>query len=205
MDKNARGSGKTIVAVFLFKYLRDYTDEQGNAPYRHKKIGIVIPQTSLRATIKTLFSHIDGLKASEVLGPSDVTKERYDILLVDEAHRLHQRKNIPNMGSHDGNNQKLNLPQNATELDWIFHQTDCPILFYDSDQVVGPSGPMPSQLVLTLLIRQMYDAGIAPEDITVVFALGSHRKQTDQEKRSLVGDQIFDQISCIDADPRPPR
>ncbi len=61
--------------------------------------------------------------------------------------------------------------------------------------------PMPSQLVLTLLIRQMYDAGIAPEDITVVFALGSHRKQTDQEKRSLVGDQIFDQISCIDADP----
>ena len=134
------GSGKTIVAVFLFKYLRDYTDEQGNAPYRHKKIGIVIPQTSLRATIKTLFSHIDGLKASEVLGPSDVTKERYDILLVDEAHRLHQRKNIPNMGSHDGNNQKLNLPQNATELDWIFHQTDCPILFYDSDQVVGPSG-----------------------------------------------------------------
>ena len=29
---------------------------------------------------------------SDVLSPSDVTKQYYDILLVDEAHRLHQYK-----------------------------------------------------------------------------------------------------------------
>ena len=82
------GSGKTIVAIFLMKYLRD-SDE-----FRDKKIGFVVPQTSLRKTLKGIFKSIYGLKASDILSPSDVTKQNYDILLVDEAHRLHQYKNI---------------------------------------------------------------------------------------------------------------
>jgi len=44
------------------------------------------------------------------------------------------------MGSHDANNRKLGLPVEGTELDWILMQADCPILFYDKNQVVGPSG-----------------------------------------------------------------
>lgn len=128
------GSGKTIVAIFLFKILKD--DEN----YKDKSIGLVVPQTSLRKTLKNLFKHIHGLKASDVIGPSDVVKKNYDILLVDEAHRLHQRKNIPNMGSHDANNRRLGLTLNSDELDWILMQTKCPILFYDKHQVVGPSG-----------------------------------------------------------------
>lgn len=134
------GSGKTIVAIFLFKYLRDYRDKNDDLKYKDKSIALVIPQTSLRKTIKELFKHIYGLKASDVIGPSDVVKKKYDILLVDEAHKLHQRKNIANMGAHDANNRKLGLPKDATEMDWIFNQTKCPILFYDRNQVVGPSG-----------------------------------------------------------------
>lgn len=134
------GSGKTIVAIFLFKYLKDYIDEKGIQKYKDKNIALVIPQTSLRKTLKELFKHIHGLKASDVIGPSDVVKQNYDILLVDEAHKLHQRKNIANMGSHDANNKKLGLPKDATEMDWIFKQSKCPILFYDKNQVVGPSG-----------------------------------------------------------------
>lgn len=82
------GSGKTIVAIFLLKYLRDSEE------FKDKKIGFVVPQTSLRKTLKGIFKSIYGLKASDVLSPSDVTKQYYDILLVDEAHRLHQYKNI---------------------------------------------------------------------------------------------------------------
>lgn len=72
------GSGKTIVGIFLMKYLKD-SDE-----FKNKKIGFVVPQTSLRKTLKGIFKSIYGLKASDILGPVDVTKQNYDILLVDD-------------------------------------------------------------------------------------------------------------------------
>lgn len=134
------GSGKTILAIYLFKYLRDYVDEQGNQPYINKKMALVVPQTSLRKTLKSLFKQIYGLKSSDVKGPSEIAKDEYDIVLVDEAHRLHQRKNIVSYGGHDKNNQLLGLPKDATELDWILKQAKIPILFFDEKQVIGPSG-----------------------------------------------------------------
>ena len=128
------GSGKTIVAIFLMKYLRD-SDE-----FRDKKIGFVVPQTSLRKTLKGIFKSIYGQKASDILSPSDVTKQNYDILLVDEAHRLHQYKNISYMGPFKACCERIGLTTESDELDWILHQCKCPILFYDEMQVVGPSG-----------------------------------------------------------------
>ena len=67
------GSGKTIVAIFLLKYLRDSEE------FKDKKIGFVVPQTSLRKTLKGIFKSIYGLKASDVLSPSDVTKQYWSI------------------------------------------------------------------------------------------------------------------------------
>ena len=128
------GSGKTIVAIFLLKYLRDSEEFKG------KKIGFVVPQTSLRKTLKGIFRSIYGLKASDVLAPSDVTKQYYDILLVDEAHRLHQYKNISYMGAFKASCERIGLTTDSDELDWILHQCKCPVLFYDAMQVVGPSG-----------------------------------------------------------------
>ena len=128
------GSGKTIVAIFLLKYLRDSEE------FQDKKIGFVVPQTSLRKTLKGIFRSIYGLKSSDVLSPSDVTKQFYDILLVDEAHRLHQYKNISYMGAFKKNCEKIGLTIESDELDWILHQCKCPVLFYDEMQVVGPSG-----------------------------------------------------------------
>lgn len=134
------GSGKTILAIYLLKYLRDYTDDKKYKPYENKKIALVIPQTSLRKTLKKLFKQIYGLKSSDVKGPSEIAKDKYDIVLVDEAHRLHQRKNIVSYGGHDKNNKLLGLPKEATELDWILKQSKIPILFFDEKQVIGPSG-----------------------------------------------------------------
>ncbi len=128
------GSGKTIVAVYLLKYLAD-SDE-----YAGKDIGFVVPQTSLRKTMKSIFKSIYGLRPSQVLSPSDVTKKKYDILVVDEAHRLHQYKNISYMGAFRKNCEQLGLSTDADELDWILKQSRVSILFYDSNQVVGPSG-----------------------------------------------------------------
>ena len=128
------GSGKTIVAIFLLKYLRDSEE------FKDKKIGFVVPQISLRKTLKGIFKSIYGLRSSDVLSPSDVTKQFYDILLVDEAHRLHQYKNISYMGAFKKNCEKIGLTIESDELDWILHQCKCPVLFYDEMQVVGPSG-----------------------------------------------------------------
>lgn len=128
------GSGKTIVAIYLLKYLKD------SEALREKKIGFVVPQTSLRKTLKGIFKSIYGLKPSDVLSPSDVTKQYYDILLVDEAHRLHQYKNISYMGAFKASCARIGLTTESDELDWILHQCKCPVLFYDEMQVVGPSG-----------------------------------------------------------------
>ncbi len=128
------GSGKTIVAIFLMKYLKDSEEFKG------KKIGFVVPQTSLRKTLKGIFKSIYGLRASDILSPSDVTKQYYDILLVDEAHRLHQYKNISYMGAFKKSCERIGLTTESDELDWILHQCKSPVLFYDEMQVVGPSG-----------------------------------------------------------------
>lgn len=128
------GSGKTIVAVYIMKYLADSEE------YAGKKIGFVVPQTSLRKTMKMIFKSIYGLTPSQVISPSDVAKKKYDILIVDEAHRLHQYKNISYMGTFKQNCEKLGLTTEADELDWVLKQSNCAVLFYDSMQVVGPSG-----------------------------------------------------------------
>lgn len=63
------------------------------------------------------------------------------------------------------------------------------------------SRPLPSYDVLPSVLRELEEAGIPDEDITVVFALGSHRPQTDEERRKLAGDYAFDKVRCIDSDP----
>ena len=59
--------------------------------------------------------------------------------------------------------------------------------------------PMPSKLVLPYVLEELSSAGVEDKDITVVFALGSHRAHTEDEMRYLVGDEVFDRVSCIDS------
>ena len=128
------GTGKTIIAVHLFKLLSELKET------KDKKFALVVPMTSFRSTLKKVFKNIKGLKANMVIGPSEVVNNHYDILIVDEAHRLRRRKNITNYKSFDLNNQKLSLDNNGTELDWILQSSDMQILFYDVNQDVMPSG-----------------------------------------------------------------
>ena len=61
--------------------------------------------------------------------------------------------------------------------------------------------PMPTRKVMPALLDELYAAGIRPEDITLVFALGSHRKQTDEERQRLAGERAWNEIRCVDSDP----
>ena len=63
------------------------------------------------------------------------------------------------------------------------------------------SRPVPSYEILPGILEQLFSAGCKAEDITVVFALGSHRKHTEAEMRHLVGDKVFETVRCVDSDP----
>lgn len=60
--------------------------------------------------------------------------------------------------------------------------------------------PMPTYTVMPLLLQELYEGGIPAEDITLVFALGSHRKHTEEEKKKLAGDRVYQEIRCIDSE-----
>ena len=153
------GTGKTILATYLMKLLtsdvENYQLEEFNDDelkeinyikefknkYPNAKIGLVVAMTSLRESLESVFKKIPGLKSSMVINPSDTFKsnDKYDLLIVDEAHRLRQYKNISWMGAFKKNNQKLGLSDKGNELDWIIANSKNQIFFYDSAQSVKPS------------------------------------------------------------------
>lgn len=155
--KGSAGTGKTILAIYLIKLLKtdyrnyDISEDEisSNDDFKlistikdkfvNPSIALVIPMTSLRKTLKAVFRSIKGLNPNMVIGPSDVLKQKYDILIVDEAHRLKRRKNITNYASFDVNNKKLGLDNNGTEVDWILMQSENQVFFYDDAQSVKPS------------------------------------------------------------------
>ena len=61
--------------------------------------------------------------------------------------------------------------------------------------------PMPTYKVMPALLDELYAAGARREDITLVFALGSHRHHTDEERRRLAGERAFSEIACVDCEP----
>lgn len=60
--------------------------------------------------------------------------------------------------------------------------------------------PMPTAKVMPAVLDELYMAGVDPSDITLVFALGSHRKHTEAERRKLSGERAWNEIRCIDGD-----
>jgi len=60
--------------------------------------------------------------------------------------------------------------------------------------------PMPTYKVMPALLDELYAAGVRAEDITLVFALGSHRKHTPEEQKKLAGERAFNEITCVDGD-----
>ena len=61
--------------------------------------------------------------------------------------------------------------------------------------------PCPSSKLIPALLDELALAGVADEDITVVFALGIHRGHTEAERRALVGESVWNRVRCVDFDP----
>jgi lactate racemase len=55
-----------------------------------------------------------------------------------------------------------------------------------------------TDLLLPPIVATLNAAGIPDRDIFIVFALGIHRRQTVEEQKFIVGEEIFSRIRCID-------
>jgi len=153
------GTGKSILAIFLFKLLKtDLSDfnradfdeddeemfrlvEQVRRKYGHLEMALVIPMASFRKTISKVFKNIQGLSSSMVIGPAEVANKRYDLLIVDEGHRLRQRRNLASyFGTFDKVATQLGMDSaTSSELDWVLMQSDKSVIFYDEFQSIKPS------------------------------------------------------------------
>jgi len=153
------GTGKTILAVYLFKLLnsdladinvKEFGDEEIEfidlitklkKAYPKPRMALVVPMSSFRNTLKAIFRNVKGLSAKMVIGPAEVADHKYDILVVDEAHRLRRRVNLgAYFGAFDKASNKLGFDKmRSNELDWIIKQSSKQILFYDKNQSIKPS------------------------------------------------------------------
>ena len=137
--------------ISLSNKIRDYVKRHGDL-----KIAFVVPMTSIRKTFKAVFSASKGtgLKPSMVIGPQEVLKKDYDIVFVDEAHRLARRKNLTAYGAFDKACARLGIDKmTATHLDMIQLKSRYSVLVYDECQTVKASDLTPCQFQRSLKLH----------------------------------------------------
>ncbi len=60
--------------------------------------------------------------------------------------------------------------------------------------------PVKSKTILPYIIEELNRGNVKNENITIVLALGSHRKHSLEEKITLVGQAVYEKIKVIDSD-----
>lgn len=165
------GTGKTIVAIFLMKLLRDiqgfdpqqprpemsvfeeFFNEDSSRSLAGFRVGLVVPQQSLRQSIKKVFAKTPGLEAGMVISAFTVGEDsgHFDLLVVDEAHRLTQRAS---QGSGPRNKQYADITtrlfgsddKTKTQLDWIRAKSTNQLFLVDRQQSIRPAD-IPGEVV----------------------------------------------------------
>lgn len=148
------GTGKTILAIYLMRLLTSPVDEDMDsedesvieelrtihASLPNFRVGLVLSMANLRTIVKDVFKVTYGLNANMVLRPSEVANspEEFDLLIVDEAHRLKTSRNLgAEIGSFYKNNERLGFNKSSgTQLDWILQKSKNQIFFYDAGQTI---------------------------------------------------------------------
>lgn len=157
------GTGKTIIAIYLMKLIQDianliddslvdedsifaeYLTRENSELLIDYKVGLVIPQQALRTTLSNVFSKTPGLTKKMIVKPFSVgsSSDKWDLLIIDEAHRLSMRANqaFPTLNTlYVDINKKLFGKDDLkyTQLDWMVAKSETQVLLLDPDQTIKP-------------------------------------------------------------------
>lgn len=58
----------------------------------------------------------------------------------------------------------------------------------------------PNDRIMPVLLAELEGAGVARKDITLLNGLGTHRRQSENELRAMLGDQIVEHYRCLQHD-----
>lgn len=205
--QGAPGTGKTVIAIYLMKLIADigqYRDQESadrdslfsdffleghRENFQGLKVGMLVPQQSLRASIKRVFQKTPGLSRNMVVTAFDVADslDDYDVLVVDEAHRLTQYA-AQSHGSLTKRFKQVNArlfsgdrPQ-ASQLDWLRAKARHVILMLDADQSVRPADLSPGEIEAAL--RQNRQTGRPPYVLRT-------------QMRSEAGEEYIDYVQAV--------
>jgi hypothetical protein len=177
------GTGKTIIGIYLMKLLSDiqrmshlednndsdavfadfFTTEHAGL-LSDFRMGLVVPQQSLRATVEKVFKSTAGLSKDMVLSPFQVgeSTKPFDLLVVDESHRLQQlsatiatliiRFKKINADLFDGDEV------NGDQLDWVRYKSKHQIFLLDPEQSIRPGADL-APAVTAALEQEARDTG----------------------------------------------
>ena len=173
------GTGKTVVAIYLQKLLADVAesreadDFEGDSAFaeffmpenqalvKDVRVAFVIPQQALRKSVQRVFARTPGLKKAAVMSPFEVgkSKEHFDLIVVDEAHRLNRRAN---QASASQNKEFARINEllfgaddaHKTQLDWIFEKSRHRILLVDPAQAIRPADLPVAELARVISIAK---------------------------------------------------
>lgn len=159
------GTGKTIVIMYLAKLIADlqtfdnenddvddesnfgvfFEREVFNKRFKNKKIALVVPQTSLRGRIETIFKK-SGLGDADfrIFSPISFGQQEvdFDITLVDEAHLLkvggYNMQGSALQTVKKINRRLFNDDKVHTELDWIMKKSKNVVMVFSDKQRIRP-------------------------------------------------------------------
>ena len=157
------GTGKTIVAIYMLKLIADLGDHRDGEEldestmfselfvrgqrevFEGLRVAFVIPQQSLRRTIKNVFARTPGLSEAMVIDAFELAEsdEVFDVVFVDEAHRLNQYSSQAH-GSVTKRYKDINeslfggSKPTASQLDWVRARSRHAVLLIDPLQTVRP-------------------------------------------------------------------
>lgn len=138
------GTGKTIMALYLAKDIKDYYEQKEQ---KDIKIGIVTPINQFNTTLKEVVKNIKIFDKIHILSPVEAVNnylkhnEKFDLLIIDEAHRLKFCKNGQIIKRYRDICKSLDLAEDnnveyINQLDWLEKIGKKLVILYDEFQSI---------------------------------------------------------------------
>jgi nickel-dependent lactate racemase len=120
-----------------------------------------------------------------------------DVDLPDHAHVILPEKRPPLPDPGAAVREALREPIQSPPLkDLVRPGQRAAVLFSDITR------PAPNEVILPPLLVELEDAGVRRQDITLINALGMHRRNTDDELTRMLGEELVGRYRILQHDPQ---